>query len=493
MSTQDDSPSAFPSSMGPGARPIPGARPNQNNPRDRQSTLQQVMEVRSKYNIERLPNGVSLGYELNGMPRHYNLSFEAIPLGGFQQWVLFGREASLRVSGTFLIDCIRGGENMTGRLMSGSEAEGFALHSSKRMMYGYLSSFIAVAGGYGIAYTGIKNMKFPFMKAKEPEKYQNFPNRFVPVLKGNYARFMWQVTRFNFYAVLGIFCVAPISRSISNTSMMVGLYKDHRTQEYMKSVKGTLDRITSNQDRSKRGLPSNTPQSQTSDQDGGSSEDYGGVTSNTTSDSYGGDSTFTDNTTDTGLMTDSTMQQRTPTQPSPYNRRPQAPTPPSPQAQQSDYFFDDASPTAGNAPYSPSTTTTHRSEGSIWDRIRKDQRQPSPSSSSPSDQNQEQPSSAYSTNTPASPSASPQPGPFRTSGSGDRSSSTSAESFSFSSSDEERVVAKQQAQREFDEMLERDRREGEMGGGGGGGMGDDGRGGGGGSGSGSAWGRRRGG
>ena len=474
--------------MGPGARPIPGARPNQYNPRDRQSTLQQVMDIRSRYNVERLPNGISLGYELNGIPRHYNLSFEAIPLGGLSQSVLFGREASQRVSGTFLIDCIRGGENMTGKPMSQSEAEGFALHSSKKMMYSYLTLFTTLVGGYGIAYTGIKNMKFPFIKAKQPEKYQNFPNRFVPVLKGQYARIMWQITRFNVYALLGMFILNPISRSISNTSMMVGLYNDPRTKEYMKSVKGTLDRITSNQDRSRRGLPSNTsqPQPQPSDGDGGTSEDYGGVTSTTTSDSYGGDSTFADNTTD------ATMQQRAPAQPSPYNRRPQAPAPTSQQTRQSDYFFDDASPTAGNEPYSPSTTTTHRSEGSVWDRIRKDQRQPSPSSPSSSYESQEQSSSSYPADPSPSSSASPQPGPFRTSGSGDRSGNTSAESFSFSNSDEERVVAKQQAQREFDEMLERERREGEMGGGGGGGgMGDDERRDGGGSGS--AWGRRRGG
>ena len=480
--------------MGPGARPIPGARPNQNEPRDRQSTLQQVMDIRSKYNVERLPNGISLGYELNGMPRQYTLSFEAIPLGGLSQSVLFGGEASQRVSGTFLIDCIRGGENMTGRLMSQSEAEGFALHSSKKMMYSYLTSFTALAGGYGIAYTGIKNMKFPFIKAKEPEKYQNFPNRFVPILKGQFARTMWQITRFNVYALLGLFILNPISRSISNTSMMVGLYNDPRTKEYMKSVKGTLDRITSNQDRSRRGRPSNTSQAQPqpSDSDGSNAEDYGGVTSNTTSDSYGGYSTFTDNTTDTGLMTDSTMQQRAPAQPSPYNRRSQAPPPPPPtqQPQQSDYFFDDASPTAGNEPYAPSTTTTtHRSEGSVWDRIRKDQRRPSSPSPTPSSQDQEQASSSpYSQ--PSSPSSSQQDrGSFRTSS--DRSGGTSAESFSFSSSDEERVLAKQQAQREFDEMLERERREGETGGGagGGGGIEDDERGGG--SGSGSAWGRRR--
>lgn len=432
MSSQDGRTSSFPASMGPGARPI------QNDGKNPQSTLQEVINIRSSYHVERQPNGISLSYQLKGMPRFYNISFDAMPLGGLSQTLLYGRPNGTRLSGTFVIDCIRGAENMTGQVMSQKEAESFALHCSKRMIYSYGSVVTALVGGYGMAYAGRKDMKFPFMKPKEPERYTNFPNRYLPILSGQYARIMWQITRANVYALIALLIVNPIGASIGNTSMMVGLYRDDRTKEYMKGIKGTLDRITSNQDRTRRGLPSGPPpQRQPQNQDDSASQDYGGVTPASMSESYNGEFLNADSSSDSGTMDNPSSGQRPPSETSSYTRqRPpqsQSPPPQAPPQQESDYFFDDASPTAGN---DPDPTTPAPYTGSVWDRIRKGQQSSS--------------SSTSRRPTPQASAGSRQTSP---------SQSSSAESFSFSGSDEEKALAKQQAQREFDEMLERERRE----------------------------------
>lgn len=142
MSAQGPASTNFPASMGPGARPVqPGAQ------RDLGDAFKDFAEQRSRYSIVRENGGIRVGYELKDIPRNHFLAFENIPLGGFSQTILFGGETRTQVSGRFVIDTIRGLENMTGRMLTQTQAEGVALHSSKRMLYSWSSTYLSVIGG----------------------------------------------------------------------------------------------------------------------------------------------------------------------------------------------------------------------------------------------------------------------------------------------------------------------------------------------------------
>jgi len=446
-------PSGPPPSMGPGARPV------ERGQADPGTIIREVQEIRSHYNVHVDSNNVTVGYQLQGVPRTYKLAFDAIPLGGISKSLLYGGAGRTRVSGTFLIDAIRGAENMAGRPVTQREAEAFAYHSSKRIMYSFFGTGFAFITGYTLAYQGRQKMKFPFMAPKPLERYDNFPNRFLPVLKGNYSRIMWHITRGNIYAGIGLLLANPLFSSMGDSAMMVGLYRDERTKDVVKSMKGTFDRINSNRVRpgQEKPLPQGKPEGQQEGpdpqgyyNDSPVPNDYSGGRE------YGGDNAYTDGTTDTGMLDDSTMRQRESRQSSPTsfgsNARRQQQSIPVQQpddldrSSSSDFLFnDDASPKAGNGP-NMSPPQSHRATGSVWERLRHGG--PAPTRDEPQDRRSVTP-----------PSPSPQQQASPTGWPGRKDNESKADSFSFSNSDEDRVLAKQQAQKEFDEMLDRERKD----------------------------------
>ncbi|RMZ85902.1 hypothetical protein DV736_g6544, partial [Chaetothyriales sp. CBS 134916] len=224
MASDTLQPSSFPASMGPGARASQAGQPSPG------TTLREVMDIRRSYDITVDANSLHLGYQLDGQARRYSIPFENMPIGALTQRMCFGGARGAQVTGIFIIDAIRGAENMTGEQLSQTEAEGFAKHSVKRIQYAVVGNLAAVAGGYALAYRGIKDMKFPFMKPKDAQRYTTFPNRFFPILRDSGARLMWQVTRFNVYALIGLFAAGPVFASMGDVSMMAGMYQDSRTR-----------------------------------------------------------------------------------------------------------------------------------------------------------------------------------------------------------------------------------------------------------------------
>ena len=423
------------------------------------------MDIRKTYNVNVEANRLNLSYDLDGQTRSYSIPFENMPIGGFAQTICFGQRTS-KVTGIFVIDAIRGAENITGQQLSQTEAEGFAKHGVKRIEYGVAGNMIALAGAYGIAWTGRKDMKFPFIKPKEPERYTNFPNRYAPILQGSWARLAWQFTRANIYAFIGLLAAGPLFGSMGDVSMMVGLYQDGRTQSVLKKMKekGGFDRINSN--RPRPGQPKAQPQAQPqgddmSPQDGYQDSSYGGV------DAYSGDGAFTDGSTDSGLMSDSIAAQRQiqqSQQTSPQRRPPvrqQSQSQPE-KSSSSDFFFDDASPTAGNDPDMAAPTPYNRRSGeSAWARIRRtnpNTEQQNYTGRHTAEQNLRRNIGELSQSTSELEQKVKQPGGFGVVGGGG-GGETKGDSFSFSRSDEERQLAKQQAQREFDAMLEKERKD----------------------------------
>ncbi len=415
--------SNYPVSMGPGARPIQPSDPV--NSQGQQTSFRQFAEQRQKYSIVREAGGIRIGYELKDVPRNHFIAYENIPAGGFMRTLLFSGETNTTVTGTFIVDMIRGIENTSGRMLTQTQAEGVALHSSKRMLYSTSSMYVATIGGAYLAWRGRKDMKFPFIKSRPPERYANFPNRYIPIIQGQHARTMWHITRGFVWMALGVVLLSPVFNSMGGVSMITGLYRDDRTKEMMKGLKGSLQRIESNMPN--RGAPGQTAPPL----DAYTGDDHIPSAFSNTSDESSSD--LSSGNYDAQRF-DPGYDERDPVaakKPMPRNLPPsRAQGLPSRPTQDrdtggSDFLFDDASPTAGN---DPDMAAPAPYQGvSAWERLRgsrnqtsQPQRQPLPSRLPPKEQD---------------------------------------ESFSFSGGEEEKVVAKQQAQKEFDALLERERRE----------------------------------
>lgn len=455
--------SSLPPSMGPGARPV---QPGESN------LLNQVLEARSHYRINVENDAIRLGYQINGQDRNYRVPFDNMPLSGWMKRLNYGGQNSARLSGIFLLDMMRGSENVAGRKLTQEEVEGLASASSRRMTTQFLGQMSAVAAGAGFAWYGRKVMKFPFIKPKPLERYDVFPGRFLPLLKGGFARATWQITRFNTYIALWVLVSGPLFASVSNVSMTARLYNDPRTRDLSKTLgekskaAADLNRLEMNRARPGTAVQTASPQPQTpmTGEDGSpqvSFEDgYTGINTGSDPAEFTSESTFTDSATGSGLLDDSSMQQDEGQQrtPNAWSRaqtraagREEAQQQSSsissrPSSSSSDFFFDDASPTAGNGPNMNAPTSNTRQNqtsgsGGVWDRLRSgNSSRPSPS----------QLPSAQSTSFDSTDSANDRRRDFE----------SKQDSFSFSNSQEDRQLAKEQAQRDFDAMLERERREG---------------------------------
>ena len=451
---------AYPVNMGPGA--IMSSQPEFTAQRGQplESMLQQVQEIRSHYSFEVRDRILFLGYDLNGAARRYSLSFGNMPLSGASTWLLYGGPMRTRVTSTFVIDTIRGAENLANRPLTQREAEGYAHHASRRTLYSFASTISAVWLGSVFAIYSRKTMKFPFRKPQPLERYDNFPNRWLPALKGSYARTAWQFTRFNVYTILCLALIAPVYASMGDSAMMVGLYKDQRTHEVtkgmaaaLKNTNGRLQRHASNRPGSgkKAVQVANDPQGDTglyASSDQSPTNDY------SDGKEYSGDTSYTDGTTDTGLLGDSQMQSPEARRPSPssftgnpaFHQKPVGQSGPGvDNSPDPDFIFDDASPTAGDdSDVNGGRGSTGPGSGSAWERVRrvqsdnKDSRSVTSLGSWPSSQ-------------------SPRTGQTVPSGGRDESE-TNADSFSFPQSERDRQIAKEQAQKDFDRMLDEERK-----------------------------------
>ena len=474
----DDGSSAFTASLGPGAITISQVDTRTTGQMTPSEVVKQVQEIRSHYSHEVQDSTLYLGYELNGASRRYSLPLEKLPISGATRWLLYGGRHRRQVTSTFILDMMRGAENMAGRPLSQTEAEGYACHASRRTMYSFATTISALGIGTGMAIYGRSTMKFPFRKPKPLEGYNNFPNRSLPVLRGGYAQAAWHITRTNVYILLSLALLAPLYSSMGDSAMMVGLYRDTRTHEITKSMAdannangGVLRRHESN--RTRGAQPTAQPGPAQENEEGFyNSSDQGAPNAYGDTGNCSGDTAYRDGLTDTGLLGDSQMQSREARQPSPssftgnpaFHKKPvRQPERDFDSSSDSDFIFDHASPTAGNDP-DMSTGMSSRSGGGAWSRIRSGQSD---------DGNKTGVTPAGYQGKQSSSSKQLQQKSARD------EYETRGDSFSFSSSEEEKQLAKEQAQKEFDKMLDEERK----------GVDNAGHSGGGSSG---AWGRRRG-
>jgi hypothetical protein len=466
------SPNAPPPSMGPGARPISSQNTLNRPPNDPAAMLKEVTEIRSHYNLvvdrDSDPPILSIGYDIHNLSRKYTIPLTKMPLNSATSWLLYGGRGRAAVTGIFVIDTIRGAENMAQRPLSQSEAEGFALYASRRTLYSFSANASALVIGCGMAFLGRNTMKFPFRKPQPLQQYENFPNRWMPILRGQYARAMWHITRANLYVLVGLLLLNPLYKSMGDSAMMVGLYRDSRTREIMKSIKErgqSLTRLGSNREQSgQKGQAS--PQEQLG-QDPNSEGYYNDMetdVSNVSSDgrdyssNSGRDTMYTDRTAETSMLDDSAVRQRELNQSSPssfagnsaWEQRP--PPPPQPNRNSTGGSFNDflddvtdnTSPPTGSGPITPIPTNS-TSTGSAWDRVRRTSHP-----SSPNNTRGITPAGIRQRPGPAAHDLQQREEEHRI--------QTQGGSFNYDSGEAEKQLAKEMAQREFDEMMERERR-----------------------------------
>ncbi|RVX74294.1 hypothetical protein B0A52_02126 [Exophiala mesophila] len=452
MPLQDPPSSSIPPSLGPGARPT---AENQQK-RSIDALLQDTPNIRSTYNVRLQESGVFLSYDLKGSTRSYSLSFDRLPLTGFKRWIVYGGPKRGYVSGVKAIDALVGMEVFTGKHLTETEAEGIVYHTAKRSVYNFYGVATGVSTACAIGYRTSANMKFPFRSPKPLNAYNAFPTRSMPLLTGPLAQSMWQVARYSTWSMVCVFIIRPIFNAVANYQMVNGIYEDDRTKHLKPLLKAGLNSATPRLRKSASGAPPGGKQesdhAQSEDQN---SYEYGQASyqgfsadQEPTPESFDRNSTFESNQ-DSGRQSNRGGEQYgtqwggSGTGTGPSYKRPPAPRASAPSSGGDIFFDDDASPTAGNDPdmSTPSRDGTSYGPGA-WDRIRRGGRSQLSTASS------ETPSQSQGWNSSRSSREDRYGEPMP----------SSSEGGSFSKSDADKSYARSQAQKEFDDVLERERR-----------------------------------
>ncbi|KAI9776384.1 MAG: hypothetical protein M1835_005528 [Candelina submexicana] len=326
------------------------------------------------------------------------------------------------------------------RQLTSDEATALAYYTSRGISIASLGPPLGLLWGGYRSYQTRATYRFPF-KTPSPEKFDC--NTFAGVIRGQQAQYMWHSARFSAYAVLGSFVSRAFLSLCGAVVAGVGEKRDPRLQDLFKALNirmgQGLGEAKERRGRQPTGHVGDLPgQGQTAmpelwkeDRDG--TEDdaspIGGY-----NDREDGESLAQSRV---GILSDQQMRtQEQRQQASPVNSRTEnrastfemdkvAPQPTT--------FddFDDASPSAGQRQMDAASGS-----GSTWERIR------------------EQASSQGVARASKRMSSTQQE---------QMEGSTSGDSFAFSETDSDRQLAKHEAQREFDDRVERERRGGDFG------------------------------
>ncbi|KAF4333098.1 hypothetical protein FBEOM_13098 [Fusarium beomiforme] len=273
--------------------------------------------------------------------------------------------------------------------------------------------------GY-MTYRGRRTWRFPFYQPKLGGRFN--PNEATSIftnkkIRGAYPRATWHTLRFTAYAAVIMLFVEPAFRAVSFIRTEAAMTHDPRLKQFTKDATERVKDVMSNPTISR--VPFTGRDAHKSDEnDPWASND----SSNTSFES---------------------KYQPTPTQ---YWDKSQPSTATQQSRQSNDGWSvldddDDASPIAASARNQSASLPA----GSAWERIRQQ------SQGSPQQQSDYQ-SRAWAAR---SQTGSQQQSQIDW---GSKSAGSSSDSFSFSKSDEERAVAKEQAQDEFDQLIERERK-----------------------------------
>ncbi|QSZ30174.1 hypothetical protein DSL72_004694 [Monilinia vaccinii-corymbosi] len=343
---------------------------------------------------------------------------------------------------------VQGASQITNRSLRQDEIDAVAFHTAKTIR---INSFAPVAGfSWGI-YRAIQTapqFRFPFyLPNLETFNPHVFPHVRMPYIRGFQAVIAWHIARGLLYCYMGQWASRMVIGGYGAGVMAVGELNDPRLKDVTKARREVAK--TQNNLPSPAGIPrppmkpgEGRPQTQ-------KTQGYDDA-SPTGEAEWSGE----DDAPVNSQMTPQTTPRTIPTSKDwPERRQIPAQTPAQEEEKPFD-LFDDASPTNGQG-INTNTTSSQSSQpnststsGSAWDRIRRGEKLAS-NTGAPS---QSQRSGLASVKT------------KRPKASGD--GMASADSFAFSKTEEERNLAQAEAQKEFDERVEKERRGGDFSGGG---------------------------
>ena len=323
------------------------------------------------------------------------------------------------------------------RPLTGDEATAIAQQYSKMLWTLSLAPISGFVGGNIAAYATRKDFKFPFWSTAPPRRFN--PDRFLFLRGGILPRVIWHGLRYGAYTAVGIITASMAFGSYARTVRSVSEEKDPRLTSVRELIR---IRIRKNAQmavdaRRKRDQSQMTPESQTSAElwrnHRASIGDIEDSQSQNNEDVMASDQQLTEQE----AQSLATLQQRRSSAWSRHQR----------EGQNKSFDPDDASPAAGHFG-DDSDQAVEEGGQSAWERIR---RRANTSAGSPQ------------------PSGSPDVTAAREAwkrnrGTAGREGSTMGDDYAFSNSEEDRQLAKDEAQKSFDERVERERRGGDFGG-----------------------------
>ena len=323
---------------------------------------------------------------------------------------------------------LRAAQNTLKRPPTQEEAAALTFWSTKFLVVYSYGAPLGLAGGLYRAWDLRNTFRFPFYKPNlETFNPQVFPPK-LGLLTGNRAVLGWHVLRGIVYGYVGKGLGQIFFGGYALSVSEVGIRTDPRLKEYWEKenekLRGVKDELWKQRTEARGRLPGHSPrrpgqQTQPQQQHVDDASPAGGM--------YGdGDQSagYGSSTSSVGMEDDQLREEEG--RRKPWTRRPQVQ--PIPRAQelveQPFDYFDDASPTAGQGMVDDRAQS--KGQRSAWDRIRRGEKVG-----------------------PTGAAAKKQPKERREYG--------TADSFTFSKTDEERSYAKDEAQKDFDARVERER------------------------------------
>ncbi|KAJ4328159.1 hypothetical protein N0V84_001361 [Fusarium piperis] len=290
-----------------------------------------------------------------------------------------------------------------GRELEDQEVKAIAEYTLSNIHNNAAAKYITVGLAAYMTYRGRHTWQFPFYKPKLGGRFN--PNEATSIftnkkIRGRYPRFTWHTLRFTAYAAVTMLMVEPVFRTINFIRVESAMAQDSRLEQFTKDASKRVEQVMANPTSARVPFKNQSPKEEGSWSNG-----------------------------------DTDRSEQSPRYNIPWNRT-QVPTQQTQQeSQSSDHDWDvldddDASPVAASARNQPINSVS----GSAWDRIRQQSQQPRSTQQEPRDWAPKSESQGWG------------------------SSTSSSDSYSFSSSDEEKSLAKEQAQQEFDRLVERERK-----------------------------------
>ncbi|MCJ1473283.1 hypothetical protein MMC13_001934 [Lambiella insularis] len=334
------------------------------------------------------------------------------------------------------------------RMPTPDEANAVAYHTAKGQAIFSWGAPLGLAAGAYRTWATRASYKFPFVKAKEGFDANYMTWRGIVLAHGQRARFLWHSARFGAYGIIGLYVVKTAFLGFAASVAAVGTLSDPRLADVVQAL-STDRKAKLERERVTRGQQDPTGQGPTNASDlwkkhrgaiGAPEVDDGGPTAGqgdfaesqaTEAKMYGDDGNMGNGQQDTAPVAQKASRPR---RGPAWNRATTTPDPNTDSSPSDGFYgeYDDASPTASNESVPGAKTSS-------WEQLRRNAGI----------------NKSGSTNSGRA-RGRPAPQVVR------EADAPSGDSYSFSSSDEERQLARDQAQRDFDAQVERERQGGDF-------------------------------